>query len=85
MVRVHTIDIVPPIVNASCAWASDYTQLRELYDTPHTGAVTTRTATLNGFKESERHTVRSDVTCLEDELITCIYQRLSSRPRLPLR
>ena len=57
MVRIHTIDIVPPIANASCAWASDYEQLRELYECPHTGAVTTRTATLTGFAEDGKHTV----------------------------
>lgn len=59
MVRVHTIDIVPPIANAACPWASDYAQLRELYDCPYMGAVTTRTATLNGFVENDRHTVRN--------------------------
>ncbi|GJE87902.1 FMN-linked oxidoreductase [Phanerochaete sordida] len=53
MVRVHTLEIDPPVANASCAWASDYDQLRELYDSPYTGAVTTRTATLDGFTESE--------------------------------
>ena len=58
MVKVHTIDISPPLLNSSCAWASDFAQLRELYDCPFTGAVTTRTATLDGFEEDERHTVR---------------------------
>ncbi|EKM60698.1 uncharacterized protein PHACADRAFT_110318 [Phanerochaete carnosa HHB-10118-sp] len=57
MVRVHTLNVEPPVANASCAWASDYSQLRELYESRDTGAVTTRTATLNGFQESERHTV----------------------------
>lgn len=59
MVRVHTIDIEPPLANASCAWASDLTQLRELYDCPYTGAVTTRTATLKGFGEDASNTVSS--------------------------
>lgn len=66
MVRVHTLEIDPPIANASCAWASDYDQLRELYDSPHIGAVTTRTATLDGYVESEankvRHHMRSTAT-----------------------
>lgn len=53
MVRVHTLDIDPPVANASCAWASDYEQLRELYATPYTGAITTRTATLKGFLETD--------------------------------
>jgi len=57
MVRIHTIDISPPLINASCAWSSDLNQLQELYDSPYTGAVTTRTATLDGFQEDESHTV----------------------------
>ncbi|KAI0666228.1 hypothetical protein C8Q78DRAFT_1083169 [Trametes maxima] len=57
MVKVHTLHIEPPVVNASCAWASDYEQLRELYDSPHTGAVITRTATFNGFSEDSSNTV----------------------------
>ncbi|KAI0761676.1 hypothetical protein BD413DRAFT_485657 [Trametes elegans] len=57
MVRVHTLNIEPPVINASCAWASDYEQLRELYESPHTGAVTTRTATFNGYSEDSTNTV----------------------------
>jgi len=57
MVQIHTIDVSPPLLNSSCAWASDYAQLQELYSSPYTGAITTRTATLNGFEENERHTV----------------------------
>ncbi|KAI0367499.1 FMN-linked oxidoreductase [Pilatotrama ljubarskyi] len=56
MVRVHTLHIEPPVVNASCAWASDYEQLRELYDSAYTGAVITRTATFNGFSEDANNT-----------------------------
>ncbi|KAL6300301.1 hypothetical protein BKA93DRAFT_903568 [Sparassis latifolia] len=51
MVRLHTLRIDPPLLNSSCAWASDLEQLRELYECPSTGAVTTRTATLDGFEE----------------------------------
>ncbi|CDO70935.1 hypothetical protein BN946_scf184829.g44 [Trametes cinnabarina] len=58
MVKIHTLHIEPPVVNASCAWASDYEQLRELYDSPHTGAVVTRTATFNGFSEDYSNTAR---------------------------
>ena len=58
MVRINTLDISPPLLNASCAWASELSQLRELYDCPYTGAVTTRTATLNGFNEDATNTVR---------------------------
>ncbi|KAI0701312.1 FMN-linked oxidoreductase [Cytidiella melzeri] len=57
MVEFNTIDINPPLLNSSCLWASDLTQLRELYECPYTGAVTTRTATLNGFSEDNTHTV----------------------------
>ncbi|KAI0087330.1 hypothetical protein BDY19DRAFT_893166 [Irpex rosettiformis] len=57
MVKINTIDIDPPLLNSSCAWASDKAQLRELYDSPYTGAITTRTATLNGFGQDETHTV----------------------------
>lgn len=65
MVKLHTVEISPPLLNSSCAWASDFSQLRELYESPYTGAVTTRTATLNGFEEDQRHTVRSaySTTC----------------------
>ncbi|KAF8845476.1 FMN-linked oxidoreductase [Paxillus ammoniavirescens] len=57
MVEIHGITISPPLVNTSCAWASDEKQLTELFDCPYTGAVTTRTATLGGFKEDSSHTV----------------------------
>lgn len=57
MVHIGSIDISPPLINSSCAWASDLAQLQELYDCPHTGAVTTRTATLNGFPQNSSHTV----------------------------
>ncbi|KAI6134196.1 hypothetical protein EV401DRAFT_2053313 [Pisolithus croceorrhizus] len=57
MVRVRGIDVRPPLINTSCAWVSDLQQLTALYDCPHTGAVSTRTATLSGFKEDSSHTV----------------------------
>lgn len=57
MVKINSIDISPPLINSSCAWSSDLKQLQELYDSPYTGAVTTRTATNDGFKEDESHTV----------------------------
>ena len=57
MVQIRTINIDPPLINTSCAWASEFSQLKELYDSPFTGAVTTRTATLNGFDQNETHTV----------------------------
>ncbi|KAH7414062.1 hypothetical protein DE146DRAFT_16116 [Phaeosphaeria sp. MPI-PUGE-AT-0046c] len=46
---MKTLTISPPLLNSSNPWCSDLTQLQELYDCPHTGAVTTRTSLLNGF------------------------------------
>ncbi|KAF9785880.1 hypothetical protein BJ322DRAFT_1107765 [Thelephora terrestris] len=57
MVDINKIRIEPPIINSSCAWASELAQLEELYNSPHTGAVTTRTATLDGFTEDSSHAV----------------------------
>jgi len=57
MVKIRSIDISPSLLNSSCLWASDIEQLRELYTSPYTGAVTTRTATLHGYKEGESNAV----------------------------
>ncbi|KAL4069314.1 hypothetical protein J3A83DRAFT_3522528 [Scleroderma citrinum] len=57
MVKVREIVVHPPLLNTSCAWASDLRQLTDLYDCPHTGGVTTRTATMSGFEEDSSHTV----------------------------
>ena len=57
MVNINRIRIDPPIINTSCAWASEFAQLEELYNSPYTGAVTTRTATLSGFAEDSSHAV----------------------------
>lgn len=58
MVTINTLHIDPPLLNSSCAWASEETQLRDLFDCEFTGAITTRTATLTGFKENSAvHTV----------------------------
>ena len=61
MARIGRLNIEPALINSSCAWASDFAQLRGLYQSPYTGAVTTRTATMNGFDEHcpELHTVRN--------------------------
>ncbi|KAJ7048142.1 hypothetical protein C8F01DRAFT_1195102 [Mycena amicta] len=56
MVRLGSLQVSPPVVNASCAWASDLDQLQSLFNCPHTGAVITRTATLGGFAEDATHT-----------------------------
>ncbi|KAI0935790.1 hypothetical protein AcW1_000217 [Taiwanofungus camphoratus] len=57
MAQMHTLEISPPLLNSSCLWASDLDQLRELYGSPYTGAVTTRTATLRGYKEDTSNAV----------------------------
>lgn len=43
------LTISPPLLNSSNPWCTSLAQLQELYDCPHTGAVTTRTSLLNGF------------------------------------
>ena len=58
MVAINSIDITPSLLNSSCAWSSDLRQLRELYTSTYTGAITTRTATVDGFQEGSNHTVR---------------------------
>ncbi|TEB39118.1 FMN-linked oxidoreductase [Coprinellus micaceus] len=57
MVTIGSIEVSPPLLNSSCAWSSDLGHLQGLYDSPFTGAITTRTATLEGFKQDESHTV----------------------------
>lgn len=43
----------PPLLNTACAWATDFKDLRSLYECPYTGAITIRTCTLNGFKHDD--------------------------------
>ena len=57
MATIRRITINPPLINSSCPWASEKEQLQDLFNCPHTGAVTTRTATLLGFPENEEHGV----------------------------
>jgi hypothetical protein len=57
MVKIHRISVSPPLINSSCAWASELHELEDLYNSAYTGAVTTRTATLLGFAEDSTHTV----------------------------
>lgn len=44
----------PPLLNTPCPWCRDLDQLRDLYNTPHTGAVTTRTSMLDGFPDDPK-------------------------------
>ncbi|KAF1837227.1 FMN-linked oxidoreductase [Decorospora gaudefroyi] len=49
-----TID--PPLLNSSNPWCTTLDQLQELYNSSHTGAVTTRTSLLKGFlHDSSQH------------------------------
>jgi dihydroorotate dehydrogenase (fumarate) len=48
-----TINFTPPLLNSANPWCTDYSQLKELYECPHTGAVTTRTCTLTGFEHDD--------------------------------
>ncbi|KAJ2933587.1 hypothetical protein H1R20_g3530, partial [Candolleomyces eurysporus] len=57
MTSINSVKVSPALLNSSCAWSSNLRDLQELYDSPYTGAITTRTATLAGFKEDESHTV----------------------------
>lgn len=41
--------ITPPLLNSANPWCTDLGQLQELYDSPYTGAITTRTSLLRGF------------------------------------
>ncbi|KAI8962902.1 hypothetical protein F5Y11DRAFT_365556 [Daldinia sp. FL1419] len=48
--------IDPPLLNSANPWASTREDLQALFDSPCTGAVTTRTATVAGFEhDSARH------------------------------
>ncbi|KAI9652690.1 MAG: dihydroorotate dehydrogenase [Bathelium mastoideum] len=43
--------IEPALLNTACAWATTFEDLVELFDCPYTGAITTRTCTLEGFRD----------------------------------
>lgn len=47
------LSIHPPLLNSANPWCSTLQQLQELYASPHTGAVTTRTSLLKGFPHDE--------------------------------
>jgi dihydroorotate dehydrogenase (fumarate) len=44
----------PPLVNSSGPWATTLEDLKGLYESLHTGAITTRTSTLHGFNHDEK-------------------------------
>ncbi|MCJ1275729.1 dihydroorotate dehydrogenase [Puttea exsequens] len=43
----------PPLLNSASPWATDEADLQALYDCPHTGAITTRTSSANGFAHAD--------------------------------
>ncbi|KAF2463173.1 FMN-linked oxidoreductase [Lindgomyces ingoldianus] len=47
------LSINPPLLNSANPWCTTPEQLEELYTTPYTGAVTTRTSLLNSFPHDE--------------------------------
>ena len=47
--------ITPPLLNSANPWCTTLEQLQELYDSPHTGAITTRTSLLGGFPHDPAH------------------------------
>lgn len=53
--RLRQLHISPPLLNSACPWATDLADLRALYQSPHTGAVTTRTCLLDegGFAHDD--------------------------------
>ncbi|KAJ7596807.1 hypothetical protein C8J56DRAFT_1000917 [Mycena floridula] len=57
MANIGSIYISPALLNSSCAWASDFEQLSELYQCRFTGAVTTRTSSIDGSSEDESYKV----------------------------
>lgn len=44
----------PPLLNAACPWATDLSYLRALYNSPSTGAVTTRTSLVDGYPHDDK-------------------------------
>jgi dihydroorotate dehydrogenase (fumarate) len=52
---MKALTISPPLLNSSNPWCTTLAQLQELYDCPHTGAVTTRTSLLDGFPHDSSH------------------------------
>ncbi|KAI4925181.1 uncharacterized protein J4E92_007219 [Alternaria infectoria] len=49
------LNINPPLLNSANPWCTTLEQLQELYDSPHTGAITTRTSLLKGFPHDPTH------------------------------
>ncbi|KAI0044368.1 FMN-linked oxidoreductase [Auriscalpium vulgare] len=76
MATIRRLSISPPLLNSSSPWASEPDQLQELFNSPHTGAVTTRTGTLTGFVETANHTV----VFAKDSISSCNSYGYSPHP-----
>lgn len=50
---MNPLIIKPPLLNSANPWCTTLDQLQELYASPYTGAVTTRTSLLKGFPHDE--------------------------------
>jgi dihydroorotate dehydrogenase (fumarate) len=49
------LNINPPLLNSANPWCTTLSQLQDLYNSVHTGAITTRTSLLNGFPHDPTH------------------------------
>lgn len=49
------LKIDPPLLNSASPWATTLEQIKALYDSPYTGAVTIRTSLLEGFTHNDAH------------------------------
>ncbi|KAK5031953.1 dihydroorotate dehydrogenase [Exophiala sideris] len=47
------LKIDPPLLNSACPWSTTLEDIKALYDSPHTGAVTIRTSLLEGFSHDD--------------------------------
>ncbi|KAK7903168.1 dihydroorotate dehydrogenase [Exophiala xenobiotica] len=47
------MNIDPPLLNSACPWSTTLEDIKALYDSPYTGAVTIRTSLLEGFTHDD--------------------------------
>jgi dihydroorotate dehydrogenase (fumarate) len=50
---MDSLEISPGVFNSAGPWATTLAQMQDLYSHPATGAITTRTCTLNGFPDDK--------------------------------
>jgi dihydroorotate dehydrogenase (fumarate) len=67
-----SLKISPPLINSSNPWATTLEDLRNLYACEHTGAVTVRTSTLDGFAHDD---AVHQYTFFEPQSFGCIHNR----------